>query len=95
MKFWNKLLTVASYVAFYPIVGILYLTMQYSLHINGVEPKTGQQYYHYKTENGKSYYKKEGLKNILTRWKECKTSKTFGDNDIASLYPSVISNGII
>lgn len=75
-----------------PIAGLFYLLFWYAKHIDGIDPKSGQQYYKHKTIDGKTFFKKEGLKNIFSSWKECKTSKTIKNLDVNSFYSTIITN---
>lgn len=87
----KRILTAIVLIACYPLVWVLQGLFWWSIHANGVDPKNGQQRYHHKTENGNSYYKKEGFLNFYKPWKKSAAYNDFRFNaDINSMYPSVM-----
>lgn len=76
-------------ILYSPLILLFYLSFWYATYIDGVEPKTGQQYYKNKKIDGKTYVKKEGLRHIFNRWELVKhPSNNPRDFDINSMYPS-------
>ncbi len=86
----SKAIDMLSYAAIYPAVILITGMDKWSTHINGVNPKTGQQLYHFfhDTKEGTIYKKRRGLKHVLSRWKLVAPVNHAGGLDIISYYPA-------